>query len=98
MQSERHKPAACLVDFITAVLRVAMKEERTAIAEKSNGGHPNCFVSFVSTRPSICRVSQQVVAVPGILEEGSLFCTLFVFIRSRRHQPARHSLCAGAVQ
>jgi len=33
VQSERHSPAACLVGFITAVLRVATKEKRTALAE-----------------------------------------------------------------
>ena len=33
MQSERHSPAACLVGFITAVLKEATKEKRTALAE-----------------------------------------------------------------
>ena len=33
MQSERQSPAACLVGFITAVLREATKEKRSALAE-----------------------------------------------------------------
>jgi hypothetical protein len=33
VQSDRHSLAACLAGFITAVLREATKEKRTALAE-----------------------------------------------------------------